>query len=141
MIRDPKLPRTARALAVDDDADFLSSLREFLADVMPELTLVTEARPDVALQRLQGESFDLVLCDLRMPAMDGAEFLRQAKRIQPDTPCVLISAYGGEVGTRLHPEAVTADLVLLKPIQTRPFVEALRRLLRRNGRPESIRPP
>ena len=46
-----------------------------------------------ALGRLADQAYDVVVSDLRMPAMDGAEFLEQAARLQPDTLRIVLSGY------------------------------------------------
>lgn len=47
-----------------------------------------------ALERLETEWFDLVISDLRMPDMDGLEFIKKAKALSPTIPCILLTAYG-----------------------------------------------
>jgi DNA-binding NtrC family response regulator len=47
-----------------------------------------------ALELLRRESVDLVLSDLRMPELDGLELLREAKRLNPLTPVIVMTAYG-----------------------------------------------
>jgi two-component system response regulator AtoC len=81
-----------RILIADDD----DALRESL-----ELVLVAEGHdvvgvasgPD-ALTALQAAPVDVVLCDLRMPGMDGMELLPQLVRRLPGVPVILMSAYG-----------------------------------------------
>jgi len=81
-----------RILIVDDD----DALRESL-----ELVLVAEgyevvgvAGGPAALTALQAAPVDVVLCDLRMPGMDGMELLPQLVRRLPGVPVILMSAYG-----------------------------------------------
>jgi two-component system response regulator HydG len=47
-----------------------------------------------ALERIQQEAFDVVLTDLRMPAVDGMEVLREAQRLAPETQVIVMTAYG-----------------------------------------------
>ncbi|MBK9518403.1 MAG: sigma-54-dependent Fis family transcriptional regulator [Anaeromyxobacter sp.] len=57
--------------------------------------LVEEAVDGVAaVERLQGESFDVVLTDLRMPDVDGMEVLRTARQLAPETEVIVMTAYG-----------------------------------------------
>jgi len=49
--------------------------------------------PNKALQRVQKEQFDLVITDLKMPKMDGIEFLKQVKEVKPETQVILITAF------------------------------------------------
>ncbi len=43
---------------------------------------------------LRGTYFDFILCDIRMPEMDGTEFLLQAMKQQVHSPIIMMSAYG-----------------------------------------------
>lgn len=49
---------------------------------------------ETALSKIQSESYDLIITDLRMPGMSGAEFLRQVHELCPDTPTMLITGFG-----------------------------------------------
>jgi DNA-binding NtrC family response regulator len=46
------------------------------------------------LQKLAAQPFDLVLCDIKMPKMDGLEVLQQIMQLQPDVPVIMISGHG-----------------------------------------------
>jgi CheY-like chemotaxis protein len=65
-------------LVVDDDPVNLAWLREALAQAGAAVTASGDAPAALALAR--GQRFDLVLCDLRMPALDGEAFLRELRR-------------------------------------------------------------
>jgi len=79
-------------LVVDDE----SAMRHLLRLVLePEGYLVTEAGSGrEALQRLEEEPFDVVLCDIRMPEMDGLDFLRDAVDRDIPSTVIMMSAYG-----------------------------------------------
>jgi two-component system response regulator AtoC len=83
-----------KILIVDDDPGLRKSLGMLLAD--DGHTVSAEDRATAALERLASESFDLVLCDVRMPEMDGLEFLRQYRAKGGGALVVMMSAYGGE---------------------------------------------
>lgn len=81
----------AKILIVDDDRD----IREFLEIMLTRegYRVTCMGEPEKALQRCRKESFDLVITDLKMPRMDGIEFLRQIKDLSPETLVILITAY------------------------------------------------
>jgi len=81
-----------RVLIVDDD----ESLRESLELVLAAEGFEVVTAPDGpgALGRLEASSFDVVLCDVRMPGMDGIELLPQLVRRLPGTTVIMMSAYG-----------------------------------------------
>ncbi|MBM4271290.1 MAG: response regulator, partial [Deltaproteobacteria bacterium] len=81
----------AKILVVDDD----QGIREFLEIVLSregyDVTSVTDAPK--ALHRCKKERFDLILVDLKMPKIDGIEFLKMAKDTCPETMVILMTAY------------------------------------------------
>jgi two-component system response regulator AtoC len=83
-----------RVLIVDDDA----GLRQSLALLLQEAgyDVVSEGDPEQALQRLTREQCDLVLCDVRMPKMDGVTFLRRYRAAGGQALLIMMSAYGNE---------------------------------------------
>jgi len=81
-----------RVLIVDDDESLRESLELVLA--AEGFEVVTAPDGSVALGRLEASTFDVVLCDVRMPGMDGIELLPQLVRRLPGTPVIMMSAYG-----------------------------------------------
>lgn len=80
-----------RVLIVDDDANVCGSLKDLLA---AEGCCVETADSGVhGLERLQGQSFDLVLSDVVMPDMDGYELYQAVKKATPSLPVVLMTAF------------------------------------------------
>src|SRR5690606_20498598 len=45
-------------------------------------------------EKIKSEDFDLVICDIKMPKMDGEDVLQEAKKIKPEIPFVMISGHG-----------------------------------------------
>ena len=83
----------ANILTVDDEKDMGRLLKRTLE---PELDCrVTMAfSGDMALDILGQEVFDLVICDIKMPGMDGFELLKRIKEQYPDLTVVMLSAFG-----------------------------------------------
>lgn len=79
-------------LVVDDEADILESLRQLLEDAL-EVQVVTAPDAFTALGILRSARVDLILTDYRMPEMTGMEMLREARRLSPRTPRILMTAY------------------------------------------------
>jgi len=81
-----------RILIVDDD----EALRESLELVLlaEGYAVVTADSGESALARIEEHPVDVVLCDLRMPGIDGFELMPQIARHLPGAPIVLMSAYG-----------------------------------------------
>jgi len=83
-----------RVLVVDDEPGLRQSLGLLLTDAGYAVTAESDGRK--ALERALAEPFDLVLCDVRMPEMDGLTFLRSYRSRGGGALVIMMSAYGGE---------------------------------------------
>jgi DNA-binding NtrC family response regulator len=81
----------AKILIIDDEAVIRRTLTEILS--FEKYQIVSAENGIEGLQKLKEESFDLVLCDIKMPQKDGLEVLQEAQGIT-DTPFVMISGHG-----------------------------------------------
>jgi DNA-binding NtrC family response regulator len=82
-----------RILAVDDELDMLALLKMIIEGYSDHQVFTTN-NPVEAAERLEKETFDLVLTDLKMPGMDGLELLEKAKQRDEDALVLVITAYG-----------------------------------------------
>jgi DNA-binding NtrC family response regulator len=84
-----------RFLLVDDEINVLNALQRALRQRMgtEDLKIEIHTDPVEALQRVGETAFDLVISDNRMPVMNGIEFLKAVKKIQPDAVRLMLSAY------------------------------------------------
>ena len=81
-----------KILIIDDERFIRASLREILEYEKFE---VSEAKDgEEGLAKIQEEEFDLVLCDIKMPKMDGIEVLDHAKAMERPPQFIMISAHG-----------------------------------------------
>jgi len=80
----------ARILVVDDDKGMQELLEIMLTREGYEVTRTGD--PTKALQRCRKEQYDLVITDLKMPKIDGIEFLKAVKELSPAT-MVQVSRY------------------------------------------------
>ncbi len=91
-------------LAEDDD-----SMREYLARALERTGYNVTACESgiVALERLQKESFDLLLTDIVMPELDGIELAQRAAQIYPDLRVMFITGFAADAlkGGITHPNA------------------------------------
>lgn len=82
----------SKILIIDDEKVIRATLREILEYEKFE---VSEAQDgEEGLKKLTEEDFDLVLCDVKMPKMDGIEVLDQAKALEKSPQFIMISAHG-----------------------------------------------
>jgi len=82
----------AAILLIDDE----KSIRNVLKDILQHEGYRIEEASDgeQGLQKMAAQPFDLVLCDIKMPKMDGLEVLQQIMQLQPDVPVIMISGHG-----------------------------------------------
>jgi len=82
----------SKILIVDDEAAIRSALKEVLEY---EGFAISEA-PDgeTALKMVLKESFDLIFCDIKMPKLDGLDFLSELKKEDIQVPVVMITGHG-----------------------------------------------
>lgn len=120
-----------RVLIVDDSI-VVRRILALAVSQMPELSrAVVEQAADgaEALERLKRTPFDLVLCDIRMPVVDGYELLRVARtELGLTMPIVIISTMGREQDVRRGMDA-GATAYVLKPLSPHDIKRALRQVL------------
>jgi two-component system, NarL family, invasion response regulator UvrY len=85
-----------RVLIIDDHAIVRRGVRELLSDGLPSLEVGEAGDSREALQRLQESRWDLVLLDINLPGRGGLEVLQDARRIRPESPVLVLSAYAEE---------------------------------------------
>ncbi|MAE95705.1 MAG: hypothetical protein CL910_13700 [Deltaproteobacteria bacterium] len=124
------MANSERILIVDDDEALRESLGLLLAAEGYDAILADGA--DQALEQLEAAPVDLVLCDLRMPGMDGMELLPQIVRKVPGATVLMMSAYGS---ADLAIEAMKAGAYdyLAKPFQPSEVLLALRKARERES--------
>jgi two-component system response regulator HydG len=81
----------AAVLVVDDHLEMATTIAEGLVDRGYAATATASARE--AITRLETERFDAVVTDLRMPNGDGMELLAASRRLDPDRPVIVMTAY------------------------------------------------
>ena len=79
-------------LIIDDERAIRKTLNEILG--FEGYKIDEAADGEEGLKKFQSASYDLVLCDIKMPKMDGLEFLSKATAINPDVPIIMISGHG-----------------------------------------------
>ncbi|EDP71960.1 response regulatory protein, sigma 54 related [Flavobacteriales bacterium ALC-1] len=84
----------SKILIIEDEA----AIRRVLVKILSEESdtyQVEEAEDGLAgIEKIKKDDFDLVLCDIKMPKMDGVEVLEAVKKIKPEIPMVMISGHG-----------------------------------------------
>jgi len=79
-------------LIVDDEKAIRKTLTEILS--FEGYKIEEAADGEEGLKKFKDKSFDVVLCDIKMPRLDGIEFLQKAGEYNPDVPVIMISGHG-----------------------------------------------
>jgi CheY-like chemotaxis protein len=117
----------ARILVVDDKEDVARAIARMLSNHDTEM----ETDPRQAVARFEhGERFDIVLCDLNMPVMDGREVSDALVHAQPDPPPIVLMMSGCENVDSLF---ATGHAVLIKPFDGNELRELVSAMLHETG--------
>jgi DNA-binding NtrC family response regulator len=125
MSTDP--PSGRRILVVDDDAE----MRALLAEVLSDEGYAMEGVPNgaEALIRLRTESFAAIVLDKNMPGLSGLDLLPGLRTVCPETPVILITAFG-DVSAYMDAMEKGAFEFIFKPFRMEELLRTLRRALR-----------
>ena len=82
----------SRILVIDDERSIRNTLKDILEFEKYQVELAEDGF--IALELLKASDFDVILCDIKMPGMDGIEVLQKIEEIKPDIPVVMISGHG-----------------------------------------------
>jgi len=124
------------AMIIEDDADIRGIVRTLLTN---EGYLVEEAEDGrIALERVFLTKPDLILVDLKLPGLDGAEVCKRVRAGRMETPIIVISAAKEEFDKVLLLE-LGADDYLVKPFGARELLARIKAVMRRVKPDQSLR--
>jgi CheY-like chemotaxis protein len=127
------MDRRPKILLTDDDPDLLEVFRETLGQLPSQPEIHTATSGARALAMLEAEEFQLLICDLKMPKMDGLQVLAIVRRKYPPLRTVALTAEVDEQ-FRSRAYALGVDLFWHKPAteqETKMFLECIESLLGR----------
>lgn len=84
----------AKILIIEDEAAIRNVLKNILSEENKDFQIEEAENGKQGLDKLAASDFDLVLCDIKMPGMDGIEVLERIKSDHPDTAVIMISGHG-----------------------------------------------
>jgi DNA-binding NtrC family response regulator len=122
----------AEILLIEDEA----AIRRVLTKILTEESKtykVTEAVDGLAgIELIKDNDYDLVLCDIKMPKMDGVEVLEASKKIKPEVPFVMISGHG-DLDTAVNTMRLGAFDYISKPPDLNRLLNTVRNALDRKN--------
>lgn len=113
-----------RILIIDDEESFRHMLSVILKKERYDVE--TASNGEEGLQKIAVSPFDQILCDIRMPRMDGLEFLKEAQKIGKDATIIMMSAYG-TVDTAIEAMKLGAYDYISKPFKPDEIILTLRK--------------
>ncbi len=82
----------SRILVIDDERSIRNTLKEILGYEKYQVDACENG--EQGLEKIKENEYDIVLCDIKMPGMDGIEVLEKITELKPDIPIVMISGHG-----------------------------------------------
>ena len=120
----------SKILVIEDEA----AIRRVLIKIISEESdsyVVEEAENGLdGIEKFKDNDYDLVLCDIKMPKMDGVEVLEKAKKIKPEIPFVMISGHG-DLDTAVNTMRLGAFDYISKPPDLNRLLNTVRNALDR----------
>ena len=118
----------SKILIIEDEA----AIRRVLIKIISEEndTYKVEEAEDglLGIEMIKNNDYDLVLCDIKMPKMDGVEVLEKTKKIKPETPIVMISGHG-DLDTAVNTMRLGAFDYISKPPDLNRLLNTVRNAL------------
>lgn len=121
-----------RILFVDDDLSILAGLQNLLYKDRRRWDMTFAGSGEAALEKLRAQPFDVVVCDMRMPGMDGATLLNRVKEASPATARIMLSGHAER-------EAIVRALPALHQLLAKPCdANTLRATIERSLETEAV---
>ncbi|MCP4023239.1 MAG: sigma-54-dependent Fis family transcriptional regulator [Desulfobacteraceae bacterium] len=120
----------AKILAVDDEKDMTRLLQRTLeSEIDCRVSMAFSGK--MALSVLEDQHFDLVICDIRMPGMDGFELLEIIKNKYPDLTVVMLTAFGN-IESAIKAIKIGAYDFMSKPFEQEEIIHKIQKAIERS---------
>ena len=119
----------AKILVIDDERPIRSTLKEILE--FEKFKVDTAEDGEEGFAKAKAGKFDLILCDIKMPKLDGIELLQKLQEINYESPIVMISGHGN-IETAVEAIKIGAFDFIAKPLDLNRLLVTVRNALDRN---------
>jgi DNA-binding NtrC family response regulator len=120
----------SKILIIEDENAIRRVLRKILSEENESYQIDEAEDGLVGIENIKTNDYDLILCDIKMPKMDGVEVLEAAKVIKPDVPIVMISGHG-DLDTAVQTMRLGAFDYISKPPDLNRLLNTVRNALDR----------
>jgi len=120
----------SKILIIEDEASIRRVLVKILTEENAQYQVFEAEDGLIGTEMIKKDDFDLVLCDIKMPKMDGVEVLEAVKKIKPEIPMVMISGHG-DLDTAVNTMRLGAFDYISKPPDLNRLLNTIRNALDR----------
>ncbi|WGK63769.1 sigma-54-dependent transcriptional regulator [Croceiramulus getboli] len=120
----------SKILIIEDEAAIRRVLVKILTEENPAYEVEEAEDGLLGTEKIKDQDYDLVLCDIKMPKMDGVEVLEAVKKIKPEIPMVMISGHG-DLDTAVNTMRLGAFDYISKPPDLNRLLNTVRNALDR----------
>ncbi len=117
-------------IVIEDEAAIRRVLTKILSEENDTYKVYEAEDGLIGIEKIKNDDFDLVLCDIKMPKMDGVEVLEAIKKIKPEIPVVMISGHG-DLDTAVNTMRLGAFDYISKPPDLNRLLNTVRNALDR----------
>ena len=118
----------SKILVIEDEAAIRRVLSKIISEENDAYQVEQAENGLIGIEMVKNNEYDLVLCDIKMPKMDGVEVLEKAKKIKPEVPFVMISGHG-DLDTAIHTMRLGAFDYISKPPDLNRLLNTVRNAL------------
>ena len=118
----------SKILIIEDEPAIRRVLTKILLEESDTYSVDEAEDGAQGLEKVKNEDYDLILCDIKMPKMDGKELLEAVKKLKPEIPMVMISGHG-DLETAVHTMRLGAFDYISKPPDLNRLLNTVRNAL------------
>ncbi len=119
-------------LVIDDEENVLLSVKKLIKSRHPEYQIEMVEDPFLGLERIEKESFHLVITDLMMPGMDGLELIKKIRQTAPELKIIMMTGYA-TMKTALLAMREGAQKYISKPFTRDELLTAVNTILQQDS--------
>jgi DNA-binding NtrC family response regulator len=118
----------SKILVIEDEASIRRVLKKIISEENDSYHVEEAEDGLLGIEMIKNNDYDLVLCDIKMPKMDGVEVLEKVKKIKPEIPIVMISGHG-DLDTAVNTMRLGAFDYISKPPDLNRLLNTVRNAL------------
>jgi DNA-binding NtrC family response regulator len=122
----------SKILIIEDEAAIRRVLGKIISEESKDYQVEVAEDGLQGLEMITNKDYDLVLCDIKMPKMDGVEVLEKTQKIKPEIPFIMISGHG-DIDTAVETMRIGAFDYISKPPDLNRLLNAVRNALDRKN--------